>query len=147
MKRIFSTQHSAATDTALLITRIFVALMMLTHGIPKFGMLISGGEIQFPGVLGMSAEVSLFLAVFAEVACSILILFGLGTRLAAIPAIITMLVAALVIHAADPLKTQEPALLYLFAFIMLLFAGAGRYSFDHLIQQRVNPRRVAGTFR
>ncbi len=136
MKKIFSTQHSTATDTALLITRVVIASMMLTHGIPKLGMLLSGGPVQFPPVMGMSPETSLFLAVFGEVACSILILFGLGTRLATVPAIITMLVAVLAIHAADPFEKKENALHYLLVYAIILIAGPGRFSLDNILQRR-----------
>jgi putative oxidoreductase len=137
MKKIFSTQHSAGADAALLLARIVIASMMLTHGIPKLGMLFSGDPIQFPPVMGMSAVTSLFLAVFAEVACSILILFGLGTRLATIPGIITMLVALVAIHGADPFEKKENALHYLLVYVVLLLAGAGKYSLDTIIQDRL----------
>ncbi len=62
----------------------------------------SGNGNQFPAILGMSGELSLTLTVFAEIICSVFILFGLGTRLAVIPLIITMLVAVLYIHSSDP---------------------------------------------
>ena len=137
MKKIFSTQHSGATDIALLIARIVIAAMMLTHGIPKLGMLIAGGPVQFPPVMGMSPETSLFLAVFAEVACSLLILLGLATRLASIPAIVTMLVAILAIHGADPFEMKENALHYLLVYVILLIAGAGKFSLDNIIQRKL----------
>ena len=113
MKKIFSVNKGTTTDIALIIARISIAALMLTHGIPKLVMLFSGAPVQFPQVLGMSAEFSLALAVFAEVFCSILLLAGFATRLAVIPLAITMLVAVFLIHAADPLSVKEPALHYL----------------------------------
>ena len=136
MKSLFSTRHSTATDTALLFARVAIGAMMLVHGIPKLQMLLSGGQIQFPPVMGMSAQTSLALAVFAEVVCSVFILIGLGTRIFTIPAIITMLVAVLVIHGADPFEKKENALHYLLVYVILLLAGAGRFSLDHFIQSR-----------
>jgi putative oxidoreductase len=109
---------------------------MLTHGIPKLMMLLSGAPIQFPPVAGMSAEMSLGLAVFAEVFCSVLLLAGFATRLAVLPLIITMLVAVVFIHAADPIAVKEPALHYLLVYIVLLFAGSGKYSTDYLLQSK-----------
>src|SRR5690606_33239961 len=103
---------SVNTDAVLLITRIAVAALMLWHGLPKLLMLLSGDPVQFPSVLGLSAELSLTLAVFSEVICSVLILIGLGTRFAVIPLIITMLVAALHFHAPDPFVKKELGLLY-----------------------------------
>src|SRR5689334_21967428 len=109
MKKIMSINKAAATtDIALLVARVGIAALMLTHGIPKMMMLFSGAPVQFPPVMGLSAELSLGLAVFAEVFCSILLLAGFATRLATIPLIITMLVAVLFIHGADPLAKQEP---------------------------------------
>lgn len=137
MKKILSINNtSTATDIALLIARIGIAALMLTHGIPKLFMLLSGAPVQFPPVMGMSAETSLALAVFAEVVGSIFILFGFATRLATAPLIITMLVAVLSIHAADPFAKQEPALHYLLVDVVLLFAGSGKYSIDYLLQRK-----------
>jgi putative oxidoreductase len=55
VKKILSVNKpSAATDIALLVARIGIAALMLTHGIPKLMMLISGAPLQFPSVMGMS---------------------------------------------------------------------------------------------
>jgi len=106
---------------------------MLVHGIPKLQMLLGGESVQFPEVFGMGATLSLSLAVFAEVICSIFILFGLGTRLAAIPLIITMLLAIFHIHIAEPFAVKELAVLYLLIYSMLLLMGSGRYSLDAVL--------------
>jgi putative oxidoreductase len=134
MKRLHNTHSgSSLTDMALLVARVGIASLMLIHGIPKMMMLFSGDPIQFPPVLGMSAATSLTLTVFAEVFCSIFLLAGFLTRLAVIPLIITMLVAVFVILGAEPVAIKEPALHYLLVYVVLLFAGSGRYSVDHLL--------------
>lgn len=136
MKRSLSiNQNSTGVNLALLTARVGIAALMLTHGLPKLFMLLSGDPIQFPPVMGMSPEISLSLTVFAEVFCSLLILAGLATRLAVVPLIITMLVAVLFIHAADPFAKQEPALQYILVYMVLLFAGSGKYSVDYLLQR------------
>ena len=117
-------------DVGLLITRVAFSAMFLTHGISKAQQLFSGEEIQFPSVLGLGATLSLILAVIGEVLCPILIIIGFKTRLVAIPAVITMFVAAFVIHGDDPFGKKEFALLYLFGFLAIAFLGAGRYSLD-----------------
>ncbi|MCP2045323.1 DoxX family protein [Pontibacter sp. HSC-36F09] len=138
MKKLLNVYQSAnSIDVALLITRVGVAALMLVHGWPKLEMLLSGGPVQFPAVLGLSATTSLALAVFSEVLCSLLILVGLGTRLAVIPLLITMLVAVFVVHGADPFAKQELGLLYLMPYTVLLLTGSGRYSLDYLLQQTV----------
>lgn len=138
MKKILSVNNTSnATDIALLVARIGIAALMLTHGIPKMMMLFSGAPVQFPPVMGLSAELSLGLVVFAEVLCSVLLLVGFATRLATIPLIITMLVAVFLIHVADPLAKQEPALQYLLVYVVLFFAGSGKYSIDYLLQGKM----------
>ena len=137
MKQILSVgETSNRTSLALLIARIGIATLMLTHGIPKLLTLFSGAPVQFPAVLGMSAEVSLAWAVFAELLCSLFILAGLATRLAVVPLAITMLVAVLIIHAADPLAVKEPALQYLLVYAVLFVAGSGKYSVDNFLQRK-----------
>ena len=103
-------------------------------------MLFSGAEIKFPSILGLPPTVSLALAVFAELLACILIIVGFKTRLAAIPVIITMLIAAFMIHGQDPLfmsmsdgASKEPAILYGLGFFTIYLLGSGKYSIDHRV--------------
>jgi putative oxidoreductase len=92
-------------------------------------------KVQFPGKFGLSSEISLALAVFAEVICSILLIVGFRTRLVVIPLIITMLVAVLSVHAADPFGKKELALHSLLVYVVLMATGSGRYSVDHILHK------------
>ncbi|MBP0902269.1 DoxX family protein [Mariniflexile gromovii] len=116
-------------DLGLLILRIGFASLMLTHGIPKINSLFES-PIKFADPFGIGETTSLILTLIGEVVAPILILIGFKTKLAAIPVVITMFVAAFVIHASDPLNVKEKALLYLFGFLVLLFTGSGKYSVD-----------------
>lgn len=137
MKQIFNTQYNPSTANVwLLLLRVMAGTFMLTHGYPKFQTLIAGGEIAFFDFMGLGVTASLFLAVLAEFFCSIFIILGLGTRLAAMPLIITMLVAAFNVHADDPFQKKEFALLYLLIFTTLLVFGGGKYSIDRLIEKK-----------
>lgn len=137
MNRLFNTNYNhRSLDIVLFILRVGIALLMLSHGIPKLNTLLEGGEIQFPDPIGVGAVASLSLAVFAEVFCSVLVLIGLATRLAVIPLMTTMLIAVLVIHAGDGLEKMEMGIHYLLTYIVLLFAGSGRISFDFLISRK-----------
>jgi len=137
MKKILSVNNnSSSVDIALLIARVGIGALMLTHGLPKMAMLFSGDPVQFPPMMGMSPVLSLSLAVFAEVFCSVLLITGLVTRLAVIPLITTMVVALVLVHAGDPIAKQEPALHYLLVYLVLLFAGSGKYSLDYLLQDK-----------
>jgi len=62
-----------------------------------------------------------------------MVALGLLTRMAVVPLIITMLVAAFVIHGGDPFKKMESALLYLIPFIVIFWQGAGKFSIDEFI--------------
>lgn len=136
MKRLFNTHfHNDTVHGMLLFLRLAVAAMMLTHGIPKLQGLLAGGEIKFGDPIGIGVAPSLYLAIFAEVGCSILLILGLGTRLALIPLIITMIVAAFIVHAQDDFGTKEMSLHYLAVFVFLIFTGPGRYSFDSLLSR------------
>jgi len=122
--------HDAASDIGLAILRVVVGGMMLAaHGWPKLKG-FSGLLHTFPNPIGIGSAPSLVLAVFAEVFCALAVMLGFFTRAAAIPLLITMLVAAFIVHAEDPFQRQEFALLYAAPFLMLIFTGAGSYSLD-----------------
>lgn len=136
MKKLFQTKlNGTSVSLSLLLLRLSTGGFMLTHGYAKFQHLLAG-EMEFGDPLGLSPEVSLVLAVFAEFFCSILIMLGLGTRLAVIPLIVTMSVAAFIVHGADPFGRKELALLYLVGYIVLLLSGSGKISVDRLIAKK-----------
>ena len=116
-------------DLGLLILRLGAAGMMLTHGIPKISKLFDS-PIEFADPLHVGATLSLILTLIGEVVAPALILVGFKTKLAAIPAFITMVVAALVVHGADDFATKEKALLYALCFLVIAIAGPGKYALD-----------------
>lgn len=116
-------------NIGLLLLRIGFGGMMLTHGIPKLLKMISG-DFSFGDPIGIGEPATLVLAVLGEVLFPVLVIVGFKTRLAAIPVIITMIVAAFVVHAADPLGTKEMAILYSIGFVAIALLGAGKYSVD-----------------
>ncbi len=122
---------------SLLLLRItFGGLMIINHGFPKLQRFFGDEPVKFMAFMGLSPEISLGLAVFAELLCAALIVIGLGTRYAAIPLIITMFVAAFVAHGDDPFARKEKALLFLVPFIILLISGGGKYALDALISRQ-----------
>jgi len=138
-KNIFNSGvYSNNVNIALLVLRVVIGIFMLTHGWGKMQSLFSGEPIQFSDPIGMGATSTLILAVFAEVLCSILLIIGLSTRLAAIPLLITMLVAAFIVHINDGFGRQEFALLYAVIYLSIALIGAGKYSLDYLISKNRN---------
>ena len=125
-----------ARDAGLLLLRVAISLLMMTqHG---WGKLMSFSERAdtWADPVGLGSELSLALAIGAEFFCSLLVAVGCGTRLAAIPLVFTMLVAAGVVHWDDPFGKKEFALLYLVPFVTLALIGAGRYSVDGWLTRR-----------
>lgn len=122
-------KNTLLKDIGLAVLRILPALMMLTHGLPKFQKLING-NFEFGDPIGIGAAPSLFLAVLGEFICPILLIIGFKTRWVAIPSAITMLVAAVLVHDEDPFGTKEKALLYLVFFISIILLGPGKFSID-----------------
>lgn len=116
-------------DLALLILRVGASALLLTHGIPKINMLFAS-PIQFANPIGVGDTLSLILAIIGEVIAPILIIIGFKTKIAAIPAIITMAVAAFIVHANDDIATKEKALMHLICFVVIFLAGPGKYSVD-----------------
>jgi putative oxidoreductase len=137
MKRTFNTDLPGNFGhLALLLFRILVACLMLTHGFPKLQRLFSGEPIQFLDPYGLGATTSFILATFAEFVCSILVILGLATRLATIPIMITMLTAVIFAHANDPFGVKEKPLLFFVCFAFLFLIGAGKYSVDNSLSRR-----------
>lgn len=122
------TERSLCGSLGLLMLRVGLGSMMaFGHGWGKLTG-FAAMAANFPDPLGIGAKTGLALAVFAEFFCSILLILGVGTRLATIPLIVTMSVAAFIVHADDPLQTKELALVYLTGFAALLIAGGGSWS-------------------
>ncbi|WP_294244189.1 DoxX family protein [uncultured Chryseobacterium sp.] len=127
--------HSVLKDIILLAVRVFIGFAMLSHGFPKLQMLIEGKK-DFYDFLGMGPQITLGLTVFAEFACSILLILGLFSRVALGFLIFTMVIAGFVVHAADPFEKQELSLVYLGIYLMLMVFGTGKFSVDYLIEKR-----------
>ena len=125
-------------DGALLFLRLFIGGMMLSHGGTKLATFS-----VLSATLGVGSTLSLLLILFAEVGCSCLLIFGLMTRLAALPLMFGMLMAFFVIHGADPFAVRELPLLYLGVYVFLLWGGAGSYSLDEWIRRRIIHREIA----
>ncbi|SDL14112.1 putative oxidoreductase [Salinimicrobium catena] len=131
MKTTYSTNLSLpGVDAGLLVLRIGVGILMLTHGVPKLITLFGSEEIQFADPFGLGEATTLVLAVFAEFLCSILVLIGLGTRLAVIPLMATMLTAIFIVHATDAFQVKELPVFYLLTYTVLLITGPGKYALD-----------------
>ena len=123
-------------DISLLLSRLLFGLLFMMHGLPKIND-FSQMALTFPGQLGIGSEISLILAIFGEVFCSVMLILGLLTRLSLIPMIFTMCIAFFVIHAGDPFSAKELSFIYLTTFIIIWVSGAGKYSLDYMIRVKL----------
>ncbi len=110
--------------------RLVVGLLFACHGGQKLLNFPPGGH---PGPL----EGLALLGAWIELVGGFLIAFGLGTRIAAFIASGMMAVAYFMAHAHGsffPIVNKgEPAVIYCFIFLYILFRGPGAYSLDALL--------------
>ena len=140
-KFLFPTKpNTAGISFFLLLLRLFFGLMLMNHGIQKWSN-YQELSIVFPDPLGVGSPLSLGLAIFAELVCSMGFIIGLFYRLAMIPMIFTMGMAFFVIHANDAFAVKELALIYLVVFVLMYIVGPGKYSVDYLLGNELNKRK------
>ncbi len=127
-------QEAIFLDRARLLARLGFGGMMIPHGYSKMMDALGPGEIAFADPIGLGPEFSLFLTIFAELLCALFVVIGFKTRWASVPPIITMMVAAFVIHGNDPWNKKEFAMLFLVGFFLTFLMDSGKYSVDQLIK-------------
>jgi putative oxidoreductase len=134
----FSTKNYGIDFSLLLLRITFGGLLFFDHGIGKIQKL-SEDPVKFMDFLGLGPEASLYLVVFAEVACALFVAFGLFTRLACIPLIINFIVVVFVAQSGAPFKEIELPLMFLLSFIILFITGPGKYSIDSVLEKNRLP--------
>jgi len=136
-----------ATDRSALLTllRITLGLVILPHGLQKafgwFGGYGFTGTMGFFGSIGIPAFLG-FLSIAAESAGALALIAGVTTRIAAFGLIVNMLVAASM-HRANGFFMNwtgqqkgegiEFHILFVAIAVVILIAGAGRWSIDRAI--------------
>ena len=133
MRKLLSTKYSAgAFNAAMLLLRLGVGILMMKHGYDKL-IGFTDLEPKFMNFMGMGSTMSLALLIFAEFFCSLFLILGLFTRLAAIPLIIATCVMVFKAHNGEVFGDAETAAIYLTGYLVLLFVGPGRVSMDSMI--------------
>jgi putative oxidoreductase len=139
-------------DPVLTIVRVVLGVVMFAHGAQK--MLGWFGGYGFRGTMGFFREqlkipsVFAFFAIMAEFFGSIGLILGLFTRIAALGIAIVMLAAIFMVHLRVGFFSNwfgnqkgegfEYHLLAIALCIVLLARGAGAFSLDHMLYQRVS---------
>ena len=130
-------------DIGLLLLRVAIGICFIIHGLGKLGLVGPGNMAGFAGWLGSLGlpfpALQARAAMATELAGGTLITLGLGTRIAALFCLITMLVAAAIGHKGGGyLITNNPpgneyALNLAVIMIFLILVGPGSYSLDQLL--------------
>ena len=122
----------------LLCLRILIGILLVLHGFEK---LYNYTELcfVFPDPIGIGSEVSLILAIFAEMFCSIAFIFGALYRLTMIPMLVVMAIAFFHIHEASIIQ-GELAFIYLMVLVMMYIAGPGQYAIDAKVYEYIHAK-------
>jgi len=138
---LFPIKPDATGYSLLLLSfRVLFGILLMTHGLQKWSN-FEELSTKFADPLGVGSSISLGLAIFGEVACSVGFILGAFYRLALIPMIFTMIVAFFVIHGGDPFTAKELAFAYMMVYIILFFAGPGKFSIDYFIGKMLKKRK------
>ncbi|MER5445292.1 DoxX family protein [Streptomyces sp. NPDC002766] len=133
-----SARLNAAQPYALGLFRMVVGLLFACHGAASlFGVL--GGTFGTGGTVQAGTWPSWYAAVI-ELVGGVLVLLGLATRAAALIASGSMAYAYFKVHqphALWPIENGgEPAAIYCWAFLLLVFTGSGAFGLDRLLARR-----------
>ena len=122
-------------NTGLLLLRVGLGVMMMTHGLPK----IMGGPEGWTGLGGSMKVVGIdflptfwgFMAAITEGLGGFLLILGLFFRPVNILLVVNMIIAALVhFNKGDGLMGAGHAIDLAIVFFSLIFIGPGKYSID-----------------
>ncbi len=126
---------SYAANAGLALLRIFAGVALaVAHGYGKIppgeGLITRAGELGFPipVFFAWAAGLSEFLG-------GIFLALGFLTRISSFFIAVTMLVALIGVHGADPFNRQELAFMYLFVALSFLLKGAGDWSVDSFLRR------------
>lgn len=129
-------------DLPLLILRVVVGLTFMVYGYGK----VTGGVEMWKGIGESMSNVGItfgavtwgFIASWVEFGGGILLVLGLLTRPIAFLMMFTMIMAAIHhLKAGDGVAIAGHAIELVAVFILFQYTGAGKYSVDHQIHQRM----------
>ncbi|MCO5949353.1 DoxX family protein [Mucilaginibacter flavidus] len=119
-------------DVALLFIRIwFCTSIFVKHGIEKFTR-FPQMVTHFPDPIHVGPTIGLSFALVADAICTLFIIFGLGTRVAALFMMINLLIVFILLHQFSFIKEHaELVYTYLGLSVFIIIAGPGKFSLDN----------------
>ena len=124
-----------------LAARVIIGVIMAAHGLQK----LQGGPANFGGLLGQlgipAPTLMAYVVTFVELVGGILLIVGLLSRLSALLLTINLTVAVLLVKTGvgllspmgSPGVGAELDLALIAGLLVVLFAGPGRFSLDHVL--------------
>jgi putative oxidoreductase len=134
MRKLLSTAYSdGAFNFALLVQRVITGLLLLIgHGLPKISNFKElSGSFYDPFHIGHRN--SLILVILAELFCSMFLVLGLFTRIAAFIIVVNLSVAVFIFNNGQPLKNVELGAIFLTSVFTIMIIGPGRVSVDGMM--------------
>jgi Predicted membrane protein len=131
-KKLFGYLGSARWyDSALFFIRLFIGVMMLTHGIAKLQN-YNALSAAFPDPIGWGSSISFFLITLVEVGGSLFLIAGFLVRPVAIVMAAAMFTATFLTYSGG-IAAHELSFIYLGVYIMLAISGGGKYALDRMV--------------
>lgn len=119
-------------DFALFVLRVWLGLdLFFKHGLEKITH-FSQMAAHFPNPVHIGSHLTLAFALLSDGICSLLVVLGLATRLAALIIVINLAAAFTLVHhfVLSGRGSGELPLVFLGGFLAVLIAGPGRFSAD-----------------
>ena len=127
---LLSNTSTKTMDFCLLFFRIAISTeLIIVHGLKKIGI----GSIAevVPNPFGIPERINEVFAIAANIFFPQLVIMGLFTRLATLPILAVTLTGYFVVHGGDPLPERDIPFMFSLGYLMIAFAGPGKYSLDH----------------
>jgi len=129
---------SPFNNAALLAFRVLLAVELFrVHGMKKFR-LQNGEKEHVPNPLHLPEKLNGLVATFSDTVVPLLIILGVGTRLAVLPTIGVTAIGYFVVHKNDSAEVRDVPYMYTLCLLFLLALGAGTYSLDQYILNLIN---------
>jgi putative oxidoreductase len=140
-KLFFRSANPINMDLGLLIIRLIIGILMAFYGWEKLSHFTEMAASEFwnknVSFLGLKGKIPLALTIFAELVCSITLIFGLFTRASLLFLSFCMAYIFLVVFPfsivskGDNGYSFNDAFVYFLIYTGLFFTGPGKYSLDY----------------
>jgi len=123
----------------ILFFRVAIASeLIVVHGLKKIGIGVTSPEV-IPNPIGLPDALNNFVAIAANVYLPFLIIIGLFTRLAALPALAVTATGYFLMHFNDDPMVRDIPFMYAVSLLLIVILGGGKYSADYLLIKKLKP--------